>query len=128
MKTPKGVFSFALIDTCTRCGIYDIYCLYMERGFKPNRELLGDNLKARDETVGFLGTHDSDLYDQDEDRAGERRNLATGSPIDNSSEVPGTPIIHSTLKRTVGEDALPPEVGFDDDAAANWLKENDTGL
>jgi hypothetical protein len=61
--------------------------------------------------------HNSNLFDQDEDRAGEKVDLATGTPIDNSTDHGlGGLTIHQT-----------PHVESDDknDAAAKWLREND---
>lgn len=62
--------------------------------------------------------HFSNLFDQDEDRAGEKTDLATGRPIDNSTD-------HGIDQLSVHHD-IPAEVKDDeDDAAARWLREND---
>ena len=42
--------------------------------------------KSRDSN-GFTGLHFDNLYDEDEDRAGEKIDLATGEPIDNSDSL-----------------------------------------
>jgi hypothetical protein len=100
----------------------------MKERFILNNSDMGENERVSDELGAELcGLHDSTLYDQDEDRSGERVDLATGVPIDNSTEVPGTAAIHSEFEHGGGTDALPSEAGFEDDAAARWLRENDLG-
>ncbi len=61
--------------------------------------------------------HFSNLFDQDEDRAGEKTDLATGQPIDNSTDLG---LEHLTIHD------LPPHSDDDsDDEAARWLRAND---
>ena len=48
-----------------------------------SRELPSDWDESRD-GAGFTGLHFSNLFDQDEDESGERYDLATGRPYNNS--------------------------------------------
>lgn len=43
--------------------------------------------ESRDER-GFTGLHDTNLFDQDESRAGDKIDLSTGERYDNSSSLP----------------------------------------
>ena len=59
------------------------------------------------------------LYDEDQDRAGERTDLATGKPIDNSTFTATEDLIE------VAESELNETKEEMDDEADKWLKEND---
>lgn len=80
------------------------------------------NQKA-DHEKGGDGNHFSDLYDQDEDAAGQRINEATGKPINNSPAVTGNDEIFREIEPDAKSDdvlgAIPPE----NDEAARWLSE-----
>lgn len=64
--------------------------------------------------------HDSDLFDQDEDAAGEKYDLSTGEKIDNSTYtgVENLPVVSEDAI-----DQLKDDVSGDD--ADKWLREND---
>lgn len=62
--------------------------------------------------------HFSNLHDQDEDQSGEKIDLATGKPYNNSSETG-----HEKLSELT-EDELD-KIEDDEDAATKWLREND---
>jgi|GEM_PF-6845115 len=62
--------------------------------------------------------HNSNLFDQNEDRAGEKTDLATGKPIDNSTDLG---FEHLTIREGNPEESETEE----NDAAAQWLREND---
>lgn len=87
----------------------------------PQKGDLGENKKAADELKGFKDGHVSDLFDMNEDAAGETRDLATGKPIDNSK----SDFAHGRLTTVEPgkKDALPP-LREKNDAAAQWLREN----
>lgn len=88
----------------------------MKEHFKGS---FGKNAKALEEIS--LNQHDSDLFDQNEDKAGELYDLATGKRIDNS----GPKGLHEelTVIENGGKDALPP-LPEEDDEAAKWLRAN----
>lgn len=65
--------------------------------------------------------HNSNLFDQDEDRSGEKIDLATGKKIDNSTD-------HGLDNLSVHHDVPVREQEDEDDAAARWLRENDPDL
>ncbi len=79
--------------------------------------------KARDEVDP--GTHFNDLYDENEDRSGERVDLATGKRIDNSSPSAAIDKLDRIVAPPEGnsEDALG-ALPKEDDAAARWLREH----
>ena len=81
-----------------------------------------ENHKAKDEHRDLVGNHSENLYDQNEDAAGERVDLATGKPFDNN----GLETIQDQLSevKNGGRDALP-DLPEEEDAAAAWLREND---
>lgn len=72
---------------------------------------------------GVVGLHNDNLFDQDEDGAGESRNLATGTRIDNSTSTELTELaLHgSTILDPLDETTEP--LVLDD--AERWLREND---
>lgn len=82
------------------------------------------NQKAKDELKILAGHHSEDLYDQDEDRAGEKMNLATGENFNNSESDPAHFKNLKILEPTGSADVLPP-LREEEDAAAKWLREND---
>jgi hypothetical protein len=84
----------------------------------------GEHHKAALEQEKGIGDHDDNLYDQDEDGAGQRIDAATGKWIDNSTDE--KPVGYAAIDPSEhgGKDALGP-VNDDDDAAAHWLKEHD---
>jgi hypothetical protein len=90
------------------------------------QEKFNGNLKAKDEKDLDMGLiHNTGLYDLDEDKSGEKVDLATGKPIDNSSSDPGAQKLYAVNggKRPKGyNDALPP-IKDEDDAAAKFLRE-----
>lgn len=69
--------------------------------------------------------HFQNIFDEDEDRAGERVDLATGKPIDNSTY---TAVEGATIRIVSDSEAMrekPEDVGIDtNDDAAKWLAEN----
>jgi len=80
------------------------------------------NLKARAEQEEMSGNHSENLYDQNEDAAGEKFDLATGKPFDNTrSEAAGATL--TRVEPSESGDALPPLLE-EDDAAAKWLREH----
>lgn len=79
-----------------------------------------DSARAEEGTNPFM--HDANLYDENEDRAGERYDLATGKPIDNSGEIG----LEKLPTADEIDGAIDPET--DDDEAARWLRENDPNL
>lgn len=76
-----------------------------------------------------LGLHDETLYDQDEDRAGNLHNLATGNRFDNSTYTgqEDLGVVDVNGHHPDGhEDILPPlKDAIEQDAAAAWLAEHD---
>ena len=68
--------------------------------------------------------HFEGLYDENEDRAGEKRDLATGKPIDNSKDDLGPINLKIKRGRKKSQDALPP-LPEENDEAARWLKEQE---
>lgn len=68
--------------------------------------------------------HSSNLYDQDEDAGGERVDLATGKPYDNSTATA------EQIDNLSEREGFEEEEGDDatDDEAARWLAENDPDL
>jgi hypothetical protein len=71
--------------------------------------------------LNAMELHNEDLHDENEDRAGEKVNLATGKPIDNSTYT-GMENMSVVEPNNTSEDimgALPDE----DDEAAKWLRE-----
>jgi len=105
----------------------------MEKGFKKKKrevspiglESLTKGSARHEEGEGrFVGMHSENLFDQDEDGAGERRNLATGRPFDNSTET-GLETLSIRETKDDFEDLLGRvDDGTDDDEAARWLAEN----
>ncbi len=83
------------------------------------------NDKAEEELRNLPGHHSYDLYDQNESASGEKTDLATGRPIDNTGEESTDAQLQVVDSGAGHEDALPP-VRERDDAAARWLRENDT--
>jgi hypothetical protein len=85
-----------------------------------------DNQKARDELrVAGLGNHFDNLFDENEDRAGERYDLATGRPIDNSTEAaPGDELTAIERRASdLSQDALG-SIDEPEDEATRWLRKN----
>lgn len=80
------------------------------------------NQKAHEEFDDITDNHSANLYDQNEDAAGEVVDLATGKKINNSGNV----VIGGKLSRVEAgtTDALP-DLKEEEDAAAKWLREND---
>jgi len=87
------------------------------------KDIRGENNRAEDEAGELSGHHSENLYDQNEDGAGEKVNLATGRQFvnDNDTVEAARNLMHAVEP---GErDALPP-IEEEDDAAAKWLREN----
>lgn len=85
----------------------------------------GKNKRARMESTGLnMATeHFSGLYDLNEDMSGEKVDLATGKPINNSTNDLGPQKLRIEKHTGGSEDALPP-LPKEKDAAAKWLREN----
>lgn len=82
------------------------------------------NKKALEESR-TPGDHFDNLYDQDEDAAGQKIDEATGEQIDNSSSRDTTDEELTVVDPdTQSEDALG-TIPEDADAAAQWLREHD---
>ena len=79
------------------------------------------NEKAKEETESISGHHSEDLYDQNEDTAGEKTNLANGKPFDNTRDKGNDEQLR--VIEPGDKDALPP-LEEEDDAAAKWLREH----
>ncbi len=87
----------------------------MERFIFGAPENHGQNERnAEEETNDKL--HSEDLFDQDEDRAGEKINLATGEAIDNSTYTGFEAL--SVVDETVEDES-------DVTPGERWLREND---
>jgi hypothetical protein len=78
--------------------------------------------RAQDEAKHGPSLHNDNLFDEDEDAYGERRDLATGKPIDNSTYT-GMEGLTEVLPEDSSEDVLG-TVKDDDDEAGRWLREN----
>lgn len=89
----------------------------MERFVFDNEEDKGGRNK---EEADNSGLHDADLYDQDEDGSGEKVDLVTGKPIDNSTQtgLEDLRVVNDTHDKDEHRN----------DAAAKWLRENDPDL
>ena len=77
---------------------------------------------------GSIGDHFNNLYDENEDRAGQEIDESTGKKIMNSPPVEGADEkLRLIVNNSRSEDVLGalPE---DDDAAAKWLRDNDPDL
>ncbi len=74
---------------------------------------------------GEIGDHFNNLYDEDEDRAGQKINEATGKQINNTPVVSGSDekLTVQKIKRGGSEDALG-KLPEKNDAAARWLREH----
>ena len=83
----------------------------------------GENERARVEADKISGHHSADLYDQNEDAAGETTDLATGRPILNDLDSVQAVKDHLRAVEHGTQDALP-DLEVEDDAAAKWLREN----
>lgn len=81
------------------------------------------NQRARDEKSELPGHHSENLFDQNEDAAGEKIDLATGKPFvnDNDSVVAVSSNLYAV--EAGSKDALP-DLPEENDAAAQWLREN----
>lgn len=94
---------------------------FRERAIKiSDEEEVKVSERALEEREKLTGHHSEDLYDQNEDAAGEKINLATGLPFVNDNE---TPELVPTVVERGTRDALP-DLEEEDDAAAKWLREN----
>ena len=90
----------------------------MEMDFSPEKR----NERARSEFKERAGHHTEDLFDQDEDAAGEKVNLATGKPIENSkSRLPDD----IRVREVAQEGDIMGPVEKDEDEAEKWLRKND---
>lgn len=103
---------------------------YIARGpeeEKLGKEIIGEeveeeNERALDEAGEISGHHSENLYDVNEDAAGEKVNLADGRPFQNDNTVEAPDLeVHAVEPGT--RDALP-DLEEEDDAAAKWLREN----
>ncbi|HEY4516686.1 MAG TPA: hypothetical protein VJG64_01965 [Candidatus Paceibacterota bacterium] len=74
---------------------------------------------------GETGDHFNNLYDEDEDRAGQKINEATGKRINNTPVVSGMDeqLTVQKIKRGRSEDVLG-KLSEKNDAAARWLREH----
>ncbi len=81
--------------------------------------------KAALEKQKGIGDHYDNLYDQDEDQAGQRIDAATGEWIDNSTSKPKglMEVVPAPHKSKDALGAINDDT--EDDAAARWLKEHD---
>lgn len=87
--------------------------------------------RERAKNVGIPDTHSMDLFDLDEDQlSGEKVDLATGKPIDNSTSTKYTGLSMRSVskKEQRGEDLLGDiDDDTDNDAAAIWLRNQEKG-
>ena len=94
----------------------------MEMEFEPNKH----NSRARDEFRARSIHHSDDLFDQNESPSGEKVDLSTGLPIDNSTS---TGMEDLEVTEVGKEDALPPlarqEDEAEEDKAEKWLRAHD---
>jgi len=81
------------------------------------------NQRAQHEKDVLSGHHSSDLFDQNEDLAGEKINLANGMPIVNDNDSMEAARMALSAVEAGAEDALP-DLEEEDDAAAKWLRAN----
>jgi hypothetical protein len=91
--------------------------------------LEGFKKSARDDAAETKDHHFSNLHDQDEDRAGQKVDEATGKKINNSRAVTGADeklYVVEADRDAKSEDVLG-TLPDDDDAAARWLREHDKG-
>lgn len=82
-----------------------------------------ENLRAHDEAVVVSGHHSENLYDQNEDAAGERIDLRTGLPFVNDADGAEATAHQMHAVEHGSTDALPDLLEPEDDAA-RWLREN----
>ena len=88
-----------------------------------------DEAPARHDEGKFAGFHSENLYDEDEDGAGEKTRLDTGKPIDNSTYTGMETLRNQEPGEGGSEDVLGAvDDGTHDDEAARWLREHDTDL
>ena len=71
-----------------------------------------------------VGDHFNNLFDQDEDVAGQKIDEATGKPIDNSSTVENLEEQLITVEPDSKSDDMLGKLPEPDDAAARWLREH----
>lgn len=91
--------------------------------FFNKKETIGENQRAKDEGKEIPGHHSENLYDQNEDAAGEKTDLATGRVFVNDGDTTKAARDSFGMVEAGTEDALP-DIPEDDDEAARWLKEN----
>jgi hypothetical protein len=84
-----------------------------------------ENLRILDDEKD-AAHHDSNLYDQNESRAGERIDLATGKPINNDGNDPAAADHTLRIVEPGVSDVLPP-IKEENDQGLKWLRENDKG-
>lgn len=82
-----------------------------------------ENDRAADESEDLISLHTENLFDQNEDMAGEKVNLATGEPINNDGPTDYEELSVIDAAPHATGDALPP-LPEEEDAAAKWLREN----
>lgn len=85
----------------------------------------GQHLKAKAEMETGVGDHYNNLYDEDEDRAGQRLDDATGKFIDNSTDTLIVGLSETSRRMRGSKDALGPVPEDKNDAAAIFLREHD---
>ncbi len=81
-----------------------------------------DRTKTEQEEAKSLSLHIDNLFDQNEDFGGEKVDLATGRPIDNSTATSRE--IDGITARKAGQAPIGKVVEAED-AAEKWLREND---
>ena len=85
-----------------------------------------ENSPARHDEGKDAGFHSENLYDVDNDDAGEKTRLDTGEPIDNSTYTGMETLSDREPGEGGSEDVLGAiDDGTDDDDAARWLREHD---
>lgn len=84
--------------------------------------------RERAKNIGIPDTHSMDLFDLDETTDGEKTDLATGKPINNSTDSGLTGISVRRITKQKGEDLLGDiDDGMDNDPAAVWLRNQEKG-
>ena len=98
----------------------------MEGGIGENMFEEFDQGSARYDEGKQAGMHSENLYDQDEDGAGETHDMRTGKKFDNSTYTGAEHLTEREGGDEASEDVLGSiGDGTADDDAARWLAEND---
>lgn len=118
------MFLYSTNEKDTLCTIH-IIVIYMEGSREMKRKVNPDGEtrlveEERESKEGHL--HADNLFDENEDFAGEKVDLATGKPIDNSTAT--SEHIDGIVTRKADQAPIGKVVEAED-AAERWLREND---